>query len=1055
MRTNKRRLIGLLAIVVFGMVALTGRACAYSGQGTGTGGDPYLIANCVQLQEIQDNLTAAYKLANDIDCTDTSNWNGGEGFAPLGTNAAGNDSTRFTGSLDGNQHIISNLHIHNTTSGTNGAGLFGSIGTTGSVQYLGVEGQIFAQERVGALAGSNYGSINYVFTNAAVTSNGSFVGGMLGINYGTDIYNSYSMGSVSSPTGGYVGGFTGFNGGIIQNAFSTANVVGGNSVGGFMGRDWGGVITNVFASGSVTGSTAGGLIGEDNGGTVTNAHWSSTLSGQTYCKYPASNTGCTDHPDDPTYFTDRLHEPISSFPGGGSYFRSNATWGLAPTFMWHNLYNMFDSGNGIDSDPWLISSCSQLQAINTDSITLAGYYALTNNIDCSDTINWNAGLGFSPIGAGTTFSGQFDGGGHEVQHLYINRPEDTQIGLFAEIADGTTIGGVSLTDVEIHGGQATGSLIGVAYGTIDSCSATGSVDGSFEVGGLVGGNNGWDTVVNSHSEADVSGLGNVGGLVGSNYGNIYDSYSSGNVTGMDSEGFASSSIGGLVGWSTSGDLGGEPATISGSYATGSVTGSSGVGGLVGSTTWMYLDHDYATGDITVTNDSGDSIGGLGGSIAYTYVVDSYATGDIDAPSAQSVGGLIGYGVIAPEHSYATGNVHGGLYVGGYAGTLDCQGASAVTSFSMGAVTADEAAGGFAGSIMNCDQVTDSYTTSNVTSNGFGAGFASIIDSGSFYNLYATGAVHTAEGQGAGFTNSVGANGVVSAVFWDTQTTGQNDSAAGLGKTSSQMKTLATFTDELGESAWNFEDTWLIDGGTNNGYPCLRWSEVSCSASTDSDGDGQPDSLEDAGPNGGDANGDHIPDSEQANVLTYMNPVSSQYAVLETDCLSIANFQVGGESAEKPDTNYTYPFGLVSFHITCANPGDTATIRQYFYGVEGSDNYSVRKWTSDGGYREISGYHDLGTPINGDIVFLVQYQITDGGQYDDDGSVNALIVDPSGAALPVTSSGAGSSATNSSLASSGDNIIYRYLLLSLLLGTTGAYIIASNHRRIATHHGKKD
>ncbi len=49
--------------------------------------------------------------------------------------------------------------------------------------------------------------------------------------------------------------------------------------------------------------------------------------------------------------------------------------------------------------------------------------------------------------------------------------------------------------------------------------------------------------------------------------------------------------------------------------------------------------------------------------------------------------------------------------------------------------------------------------------------------------------------------------------------------------------------------------------------------------SDRDGDGVDDLIEDAGPGGGDANGDGIPDSQQATVATFLDPVSGQHTTL--------------------------------------------------------------------------------------------------------------------------------------------------------------------------------
>lgn len=176
-----------------------------------------------------------------------------------------------------------------------------------------------------------------------------------------------------------------------------------------------------------------------------------------------------------------------------------------------------------------------------------------------------------------------------------------------------------------------------------------------------------------------------------------------------------------------------------------------------------------------------------------------------------------------------------------------------------------------------------------------------------------------------------------------------------------------------------------------------------SALVDTDADGSLDSVELAGPNSGDANDDSTSDNVQANVYSYVNPITGNYAVLETNCERIENFQIGAESSDVADSGYDYPMGLASFWIHCADSGDTARIRHYYYGVEGNENYSVRKWMNDGSYREVPGSRPLGALVGSDVVFMTEYEITDGSVLDDDGNQDAVIRDPSGAALPVAQS----------------------------------------------------
>ena len=59
-------------------------------------------------------------------------------------------------------------------------------------------------------------------------------------------------------------------------------------------------------------------------------------------------------------------------------------------------------------------------------------------------------------------------------------------------------------------------------------------------------------------------------------------------------------------------------------------------------------------------------------------------------------------------------------------------------------------------------------------------------------------------------------------------TGQPETGKETGKTTAQMKTLATFTDISSphlNGSWDFNSTWNIDtsGTINDGYPYLEWN----------------------------------------------------------------------------------------------------------------------------------------------------------------------------------------------------------------------------------------
>lgn len=182
-------------------------------RGSGTSGDPYMIEDVYQLQNMSLDLSAHYALAKDIDARETRGWNWNEtdgiyrGFIPIGRGLYS-----FTGSLDGRGYEITGLYINRPYSFI---GLFGSL-NAGLVSNLGVvDADVSGQNIVGALVGSNAQGI---------------------------VKNSYATGNVSGVdrVGGLVGANSGDyffppNRGIVIDSYAEVNVIGNYSVGGLVG----------------------------------------------------------------------------------------------------------------------------------------------------------------------------------------------------------------------------------------------------------------------------------------------------------------------------------------------------------------------------------------------------------------------------------------------------------------------------------------------------------------------------------------------------------------------------------------------------------------------------------------------------------------------------------------------------------------------------------------------------------------------------------------------------------------------------------------------------
>ncbi len=275
------------------------------------------------------------------------------------------------------------------------------------------------------------------------------------------------------------------------------------------------------------------------------------------------------------------------------------------------------SGSGTEQDPYIITNVDELQAMNND---LGAWYVLGNDIDASDTQNWNGGAGFDPVGS---FTGTFDGQRHIITGLFIDRPSTARVGLFRTVSDGAEIKNVGLVDINITGSTYVGALTGEnGYGsTIFNSWSSGNITGTYSVGnaaigGLVGRNNYGSSILRCYSTADVvSGGAQIGGLSGSNdHGSvIIDSYATGSVNGM-------LKVGGLVGDNT---YGSEEGFIIRCYSTGKVTG--GGGGLVGCNWQGGVTYDSYWD--TQTSGKTSSYGGTGKTTAQMMQQATFVTWD--------------------------------------------------------------------------------------------------------------------------------------------------------------------------------------------------------------------------------------------------------------------------------------------------------------------------------------------------------------------------------------------------------------------------------------------
>lgn len=277
------------------------------------------------------------------------------------------------------------------------------------------------------------------------------------------------------------------------------------------------------------------------------------------------------------------------------------------------------------SDIIKITNAQELQAIKNN---LAGHYYLANDIDCAGIAN------FEPIGRpGQPFVGTFDGHGHTISHLTINRPGEDEVGLFGRI-ENASLAQVTLQEVKITGRSKVGSLVGYLFASqVSDSAASGVVTGLVSrIGGLIGESYNGGGIRRCRVEVSVNAQNatEVGGLLGRTWdgdaNRIIASFYRGTVNAP-----GSNQVGGLAGYSKSSDF-------IRSFVTGQVNGNKQVGGLVGSTTENAGIHNsYAQAAVTGTTEVGGLIGYFNS--YHDGISHAYYAGTISGNS--TVGGLIG------------------------------------------------------------------------------------------------------------------------------------------------------------------------------------------------------------------------------------------------------------------------------------------------------------------------------------------------------------------------------------------------------------------------------
>ena len=216
------------------------------------------------------------------------------------------------------------------------------------------------------------------------------------------------------------------------------------------------------------------------------------------------------------------------------------------------------------------------------------YYTfyLENDVDMAGVTD------FTPF---QTFAGRFNGGGHAIQNLVIDRPNESKLGLFAYVDPAGVVENLSMVDCIVRGQTIVGTIAGECHGMIQNCAVTRSTQAELDEP------NGWQ----------VTGYRDVGGIAGQLWGGasaaIRDCYAAVNVR-SENGGNADrpgDNAGGLVGDMYSSNSS-DNALIRNVFAAGRVVAAGkNAGGVVGRPHGVVsISGAFALGDLVASGEPG-------------------------------------------------------------------------------------------------------------------------------------------------------------------------------------------------------------------------------------------------------------------------------------------------------------------------------------------------------------------------------------------------------------------------------------------------------------------
>ena len=462
----------------------------------------------------------------------------------------------FNGYLDGNGKTMKGFSAVADTSYF--GGIIITAGESSYIHDLTVSGLMTAGDKYCAgVIGRLYGSLKNITSNVTVTGTGICTAGMVAyVGAGASLAGCVNEGSVSS-SGTYTAGLIGY--GCADATYENCGNKG-----------------TVTYTGSTSMSYTAGMMAFSYYCTMTDCYNTGTVqTSSTSSGYATGVLGylTASNGDTTRFYLKRCYNTGDITSG---FFTAGVT-GNGTNYAIVTMEDCYNTGN-------ITSSLTTTKSSTYTAGVAAVLYLSSIYRNC-----WNSGTV-------TVVACNYYAGVLGYQKTTPTSAKSTYV-----------VGCYNLGNVSASGsGGYCGGIISnlVKYIYLDSCYNTGAISGSQQVGGIVGRlyGSGYVSISNCYNTGDVTATTTyAGGIIGYGYYKdvITNCFNTGNISSTTSQ------AGGIAGYGA--------ADMTNVYNTGTITGGTLVGGLIGATRAGYteLHNGYSTGTVTCSGENYGNILGHG------------------------------------------------------------------------------------------------------------------------------------------------------------------------------------------------------------------------------------------------------------------------------------------------------------------------------------------------------------------------------------------------------------------------------------------------------------